>query len=165
MPNHFHFVVKIKSEDDIEKLIVNHKKDVRYNKTLQGFETLAGLERHKVISSFLTKNWSNLFNSYTQAYNKQHNRQGSLFMRNYKRKKIQNERYLKKLIHYIHYNPLSAGLVYQLKDWRFSSYLAFLSQKSTNIKRDEVIELFGDTENFKFCHKNPPELTGIDKYF
>ena len=134
-------------------------------KALQGFETLAGLEKHKVISSFLTKKWSNLFNSYTQAYNKQNNRRGSLFMRNYKRKEIKDERYLKKLIHYIHYNPIKAGLVSKPKDWFFSSYLSIISQKQTNLMRDEVIELFDDLNNFKYCHRKQPELSGINDLF
>ena len=165
MPNHFHFLIQVKSETVIEKLLLNHKQNAKYNKTLQGFETLAGLERQKIISSYLTKQWSNLFNSYTQAYNKQNNRQGSLFMRNYKRKKIGDEHYLKKLIHYIHYNPVKAGLTSEPKKWDFSSYRSVLSNKPTNLMREEVIALFDDLENFKSCHVYSPNLSGIDKYF
>lgn len=162
MPNHFHFVVKIKSEKDIEDLILVHNEKVKDNKTLQGFQTLKGLERHNAISSFITLQWSHFFNSYTQAFNKINNRKGSLFMRNFKRKSIDDETYLKKLIHYIHFNPVNAGMVAEPKDWKFSSYQSILSKKSTKLIREEVIELFDDLENFKFCHQYPPDITGIN---
>lgn len=162
MPNHFHFVVKIKSGKDIEDLILVHNEKVKYNKTLRGFQTLKGLERHKAISSFITLQWSHFFNSYTQAFNKMNNRKGSLFMRNFKRKNIYDETYLKKLIHYIHFNPVNAGMVSEPKDWKFSSYQSILSKKSTKLIREEVIELFDDLENFKFCHQYPPDITGIN---
>ena len=38
------------------------------------------------------------------------------------------------------------------KDFRFSSYRAFLSDKETKIEREEVLNLFSDFNNFIFCH-------------
>ncbi len=64
MPNHFHLLVKIKNEESLLQ-------------TFSKFETLEKL---------LSKKFSNLFSSYTQAFNKLYQRRGSLFIKNFKRK-------------------------------------------------------------------------------
>jgi len=165
MPNHFHFLVKIKSQNNIERLILKSNKTISSSKAIQGFEGLSGRSKHEVISLFLTKQWSHFFNGYTQAFNKMFKRKGSLFMRNYKRKKVENEQYLRKLIHYIHYNPVEAKLVDRINDWAFSSYRSIISTRQTDLMRDDVINLFDDLDNFKACHSFPPNLMGIDKLF
>jgi putative transposase len=99
----------------------------------------------------VTQAFSNLFNSYAKAFNKQTQRTGSLFEKHFKRIKLKDENYLKQLIIYVHLNPKHHFDI-DFKDFKFSSYLAFLSNKETKIERDEVLTLFGDLENFIFCH-------------
>lgn len=70
MPNHFHFLVKIKNEEDIPA------------QDLKGFENLSGL---------LSKKFSDFFNSYAKSYNKIYDRQGSLFQKPFKRIKVDSE--------------------------------------------------------------------------
>lgn len=142
MPNHFHFLVKIKSDEELMEQ--------------------KGLKNDEVPSKFVSKSFSNLFSSYTQAFNKQQGRMGSLFMKNFKRKLIDSEDYLRKLVHYIHYNPVSHGYCDDLSTWRFSSYNAIVSNKKTLVKREEVLSFFEDLENFKYCHRQIPKLTGIE---
>jgi len=80
-------------------------------------------------------------------------RMGSLFMKNFKRKRVDDYSYFIVLIRYIHMNPVKDGFVKNPEDWKYSSYNSILTNESTFLKRDEVIDLFGDEENFKFCHK------------
>jgi len=54
---------------------------------------------------------------------------------------------------YIHQNPLRAGLVTNLKDYKYSSYPAYLSTKNTMIKKDEVLVWFGGLDGFITDHK------------
>lgn len=103
-------------------------------------------------SAFLSKNFSNLFNSYAQAFNKQQSRKGNLFMRPFKRKRILDVNYLQNVVIYIHQNPVKAGLSQKNEDWIFSSYYAITSNNASLVKREETISWFDDIDNFKFLH-------------
>ena len=126
MPNHFHFLVKIKEEDVLKEYF-------KAKKNLQGFENLEGL---------LSQQFSNFFNAYAKAFNKQQKRNGSLFSRPYKRKIINDEKYSKKLIHYIHHNPIEAGLANSLDSWKYSSYKTLISINKTLLLREEILDYF-----------------------
>jgi len=76
-------------------------------------------------------------------------------MKNFKHIKIEEEYYLKKLVHYIHFNPVEAGLCKKSNDWKFSSYQSLLSNGKSLLNREEVISWFDDLENFKHLHQNP----------
>lgn len=59
---------------------------------------------------------------YTQRFNRRHFRNGHLFQGRYKSIIVQNDAYLLQLSYYIHRNPLRAGIVKRLADYRWSSY-------------------------------------------
>lgn len=160
MPNHFHFLVRIKNEKDVEDYI--RKRSFKASKTLQGFQTLEGLAKQERISKFLTQQFSHFFNSYTQSFNKQQNRKGSLFIHPYKRIVVTTQEYLIKLVHYIHFNPIEADLVKTLEDWKFSSFQAITSSRTSSLKKQEVLDWFDGLENFLFCHKGSSRMTGIE---
>jgi putative transposase len=63
--------------------------------------------------------------TYTQRFNIHHSRNGHLFQGRYKSILVQNDAYLLQLSCYIHRNPLRAGVVKRLADYRWSSYLAY----------------------------------------
>jgi len=142
MPNHFHLLIRFKDDSLIEQL--------------------KNFKNNNDISLFLSKQFSNFFSSYTQAFNKQQNRKGSLFLKPFKRKEIKDEVYFRKLIHYIHLNPVEAGLCSKPNLWKYSSFNAISSQKHTNILKNEVIDYFDDLENFHFVHTQSTSLLGIE---
>jgi REP element-mobilizing transposase RayT len=150
MPNHFHFLIKIREE---QLLIAYFKNQTKANLNLQGFKNLAGLSAEN-ISGLISKQFGDFFNAYAKAFNKQQNRKGSLFMKNFKRIKIEEEYYLKKLVHYIHFNPVEAILCVKPDDWKFSSYQSLISTGKSLLNREEVISWFDDLENFKYIHQN-----------
>ncbi|MBI4944937.1 MAG: hypothetical protein HY840_00890 [Bacteroidetes bacterium] len=166
MPNHFHFLIRIKS---ISQLCQGYKPLTELNgKSFQGSTPLTELNEAE-LSNFLSRQFSHLLNGYTQAFNKQQSRKGSLFMRPFKRKRISDENYLRKLVHYIHYNPVKAGICSKPEEWKHSSYNAILNLEGFQnlqgfILKEEVIEWFGDKENFIYCHRFPQKETGIDKF-
>jgi len=88
--NHFHLLVRVKDEEEIE---ASSTPDRVWNPV-----------RGKVGTP--SQQFSKLFNSYAQAFNKRYSRHGNLFERPFKRKLIDNELYLKQVIMYIHNNPV-----------------------------------------------------------
>lgn len=147
MKNHFHFLIRIKEENEIESEQLN-------------YSTKNGLQVKKVNPS---KQFSHLFNAYTQAVNKKYNRTGSVFEKKFKRKLVSSEAYLIKLISYIHNNPVHHGVVESLNDYKWSSFSSLLSHKPTKLCRKEVIELFGDSENFVYCHQKNMSFDDIEE--
>ncbi|MET3028833.1 transposase [Flavobacterium sp. UW10123] len=105
----------------------------------------------------VTQAFSNLFNSYAKAFNKQNNRTGSLFEKHFKRIKLNDENYLRRLIVYVHLNPRH-HFDLDFTDFKFSSFQAFLSNRETKIERDEVLDLFGGFQNLIFCHNQKNEF-------
>ena len=145
MPNHFHFLVKIKSESEIKSFV-----------KVQNFDKATiGKGLHSP-DSVISKQMGKFISSYTQAYNKVTNRHGALMESPFKRKRIDSEEYLKNLIVYIHLNPLDLKINFE--EYKFSSYKTVLSEAKTNLKRQETIILFDDIENLIYCHNNPPKL-------
>ncbi|MEQ9289387.1 MAG: transposase [Cyclobacteriaceae bacterium] len=137
MPNHFHALIRIRGERQLQ--------EVFKVADLTGFENLSGL--------LISKPFSNLFNSYAKAYNKQHDRRGSLFNRPFKTKEISSDRGLTTVTHYIHSNPVHHGFVQNIDQWKWSSYQTLLSAKPTLLARKETIGWFGDTDVFLAMHQ------------
>ena len=152
MPNHFHVLVQIKKEKDI---VSSFKKELLIKK----YSALElPVDKENFISLYVSKQLSNLFSSYAQAYNKMYKRMGSLFLKNFKRKHVETNDYLIKLINYIHNNPVRHGFVMKPEEWKFSSYNAIISDLPTLVERRKVIEVFGNVENFIFCHQKMLDL-------
>ena len=124
LKNHFHLVVRIKDAD----LLADKYKEKPY----LGF--------------------SNHFNAYTKSINKMYNRTGSLFQEHLHRKRVEDDEYLTQLIAYVHLNPVKHGFTDDFKNYRYSSYNAYMSDKPTNVSCDYVKSLFGDTTNFEYWH-------------
>lgn len=138
MPNHVHFLIRIKSEADLE---------LSFGK----FETFEKIEYR------ISKQFSNLFSSYTQAFNKVYKRRESLFIPNFKRKEIDSDLYLTRVIAYIHNNPVNHGFTQQREDWIWSSYQTLLDNRPTKLKQDTVRQWFGNQDNFIKIHNTPLE--------
>lgn len=136
MPNHIHFLIKTHPE---ETLINHHKYKFDF---------------HKLIMQEL----SNLLNSYAKAYNKLNKRKGALWVDFTKRFLIDSDSYLTSTINYIHQNPIKHGFVATAEDWKFSSFTSMISDKPTLLKRKEVINLFGSSQDFLEFHKNEPVI-------
>ncbi len=125
--NHFHFVLRIKDVDEINNTEITCKPAWRY--------------------------FSNFFNAYAKAYNKSYNRTGSLFRYKIRRKKVSDEKYLLNLIKYIHFNPQNHGLIDDFRNWSYSSWHAYTSNKSTLIAKEYILNQFDGIDNFTEHHR------------
>jgi hypothetical protein len=138
MGNHFHWLVRIKREEEINLFFQD----------LQGFQNLEGLKnRNRVNQQF-----ANLFNAYTKAYNKRYHRTGSLFEHPFRRVPVNTMAQLKYLVYYIHHNPIHHGYCEHYLDYPWSSYLTIVSPKQTRLKRDKVLSWYAGSERFQAYH-------------
>ena len=85
-------------------------------------------------SKVLNRKIGTLQSSYTQAYNKRFQKTGSLFQQKVKRKCLNNQADQAVIcFHYIHQNPLKAGLVKLMQNWEFSSFKDYINEVACKI--------------------------------
>lgn len=142
MPNHFHLLVKIKSEDELTAASIL---------SVPKFQTLEKIKKIDAASAdrskFVSKQFANFFSSYTQSFNKVYKRRGSLFIKNFKRKEIKDDNYLLNVIFYIHLNPMKHGFTKSFADWPHSSFFDFAKQNP-----DLFDHFFGDDASYRTAH-------------
>jgi REP element-mobilizing transposase RayT len=136
--NHFHFSVRIKTEEEIQTSRVLETREV------------SEVSKKKFNPS---QSFSNLFNAYAKAINKRYGRTGSLFEERFGRIPVTNDSYFMTLIFYIHYNPQKHGFVGDFRDWEWSSYHALVGAGGTRMKRIEVLNLFDGLQGFEEFHQ------------
>lgn len=148
LPNHFHFLLRIKPVEELESFKAEIKK----------------LKKTSLEHLFVSRKFSNFFNAYSKAINKGYNRRGSLFQERFGRIKIEDENYFTSLIYYIHTNPIKHRLSNNFIDYPYSSYKVIARNDESIIKKDLVINWFGGlTEFIKFHQKdvNVNEITNL----
>ena len=151
MGNHFHLLVRVKEKGEINLnslpnpvRVSNPDRVIRIKPPHRYF--------------------SDLFNSYCQAINKQQKRTGSLFESPFHRIPIDSDKYFRNLVVYIHQNPVHHGFADDFKDYPWSSYGSLLSEKNTRVRRKEVLGWFDGKENFIFSHSGPADTDSISQF-
>ena len=125
MPNHFHFLVHTDTR------VTEIKK--------QG-----GLLLDPVTNGF-----RKLLSTYSHTYNLQNDRTGALFRPKTKSKCITGEAalnetglsetaYFTKCFHYIHNNPVAAGLVSEPEEWKWSSHRFYTGKRKNSFCNKEL---------------------------
>lgn len=150
MPNHFHILLRVR--------------EIKRVQTEMGLKEPDKLSDSQ-LNQLLVKRFGDFFNSYAKSFNKQQGRKGSLFMHSFKRKVVKDAVYLRKLIHYIHRNPIEAGLVESPEMWRYSSYSDIVFSKSRyNIKldTDAIFAVFDSIEDFIRFHNQSSAFELLD---
>ena len=86
--------------------------------------------------------------SYAYYFNKKYGRVGHLFQDRFKSEGIENDTYLLAAVRYIHNNPVKAGLVKNIEEYKWSSYISYTSTRSQNSSIDKrfVLEIFSDND-------------------
>lgn len=172
MGNHFHLLVRVK-----ENVVYKYTNADRSNDAVRfddmKWETCdlsacevpvngTGSDSVKKVNPNL--HFSHLFNAYSKYFNKKHNRHGSMFERAFKRKIIDTDDYFRRVVLYIHNNPVHHGFCEHPVEYPWSSYLTCISVKPTKLQRDEVIGWFDSVGNFKYMHEEKVEITKIEKW-
>jgi REP element-mobilizing transposase RayT len=123
MRNHFHLLVRIKETSQVLK------------------------------TCDVSRKFANFFNAYAKAINKGYGRTGSLFEERFGRIPVTSTSYFQNLIFYIHFNPQKHCFVADFRDWTWSSYHELIGNGPTDLKRGEVLDLFGGIQGFEEFHQ------------
>ena len=137
--NHFHFLIKTKSE---KELIRKYK---LCRKPLEETERLLGQR--------LGRSFANFFNCYAQAFNKRFDRTGGLFETPFRRVAVNDDIYFLTLLFYIHSNPIKHELTDDFESYPFSSYGEYVKNSPSFLERDTVLEYFDDIAKFVKEHE------------
>ncbi|MEM6524544.1 MAG: transposase [Bacteroidota bacterium] len=122
MPNHYHLLIKVSDETQDSEI-------------------------HSLVRKVGT-----LQSSYTRAINIQNKSKGSLFQQKAKAKHLSEQDQAFICFHYIHQNPVKAGLVNDLSDWEFSSYNDYVRRNSGFVSVNlayELLDVPRDIEAFE----------------
>ena len=171
MPNHFHFLVRIKENMGYKYSYTDRDRQGETWFDEHKWETtdlnLLACTAPDSVSVKLPQphlHFSHLFNAYSKYYNKRYTRHGGLFERRFKRKHIDHERYFKRMVLYIHNNPVHHGFCDHPLSYPWSSYLTCVSVKTTKLHRESVLGWFNSHAEFKLLHNEKIDNEGIDKW-
>lgn len=167
MKNHFHLLVRIKETDEINYLVPDYTNELskKWNTIHLTKSDLKNIDEKKLKKPVPYRQFSHLFNSYTKWFNKRYRRTGSLFEKNFRRKEITSEEYLKQVLYYIHHNPLHHGFTTNYNDYPWTSYQIYAEYRLTFIDKKTVLEWFSDLENLIFFHQEEHNLSMIEDSF
>lgn len=91
-----------------------------------------------------------LLSAYTKAINRRFRRHGSLFQEHTKASHVGTPEYLLCVAAYIHQNPVKAGLVRCMEDWKYSSYGAYTRWGEDGfLRKGEVVARFNTLDDFR----------------
>ena len=146
MSNHFHFMLRIKSLDEIFKKLSSTMEPVKLKRLNP------------------SRQFANFFIAYARAFNIQERRRGALFERPFGRIVVDNDKYFKDLITYIHRNPVHHGFVEHPRDYPWSSYDSYFRVNPSRLEKDTVFSWFDSTINFKNYHHKKQKYSGLKEY-
>ncbi len=82
----------------------------------------------QVIKDGISIYMGRVLNSYAKYFNTKYKRKGPLFESRFKSIEVETTEGLYHLTRYVHLNPVTAYLVQNPEDWRFSSYKEFINE-------------------------------------
>ncbi len=160
--------VIFESEEDYKKLI----------ETLVKYKAVSG---YKVFAYCLMSNHIHLIikeeqedidliikriaGSYVYWYNWKYYRKGHLFQDRFKSEPIEDEKYLLTAIRYIHHNPVKAGIVESVDEYKYSSYNEYIKDEKGLIDKNFVFELINKESFLLFNNeKNEDKCLDIEDF-
>lgn len=138
LDNHFHLLIQIRSEQEIDAVTPP--------------EFILNTGNPSKIHTRVSEAFRRLFLAYAKSINRQQEIKGSIFQKTVRRILVDNDLYLARLVHYIHYNPVHHGLVSQFEDFRWSSYRSIVEHDDRYLESAAILRLFGSQQQFVTMH-------------
>ena len=84
---------------------------------------------------------------YAQYFNRRHQKRGYVFQGRFRSILVEDGCYMRRLVRYIHLNPIEAGLSLKPDDYRWSSHNAYFGRTVfTWLETERVLSYFGETQ-------------------
>ena len=130
------------------EILTNYKKQYKYY--LYSYVLMSN-HVHLLIETAatpLSKILQGINQSYTIYFNRRYKTIGHLFQGRYKAILCEKDEYLLSLIKYIHFNPVKAGIVKTMDDYKWSSHNSYVKKadKKDIIDTDQILRMFSENK-------------------
>jgi len=149
---------------EINKIIPTAPDSIEKNKIPSCIENI-GLNSSDLKQPNATNHMAHLFSTYSKYINGKYSRHGALFERPFKRRQIDNHEYFRRVVVYIHNNPVHHNFCDDIIEYPWVSYHSYISCKTTSEEQDQILEWFDDIDNFKYLHENKYEILNVENWF
>lgn len=90
---------------------------------------------------------------YVYWYNGKYQRVGHLFQARFKSEAVEDDVYLKTVLRYIHLNPVKAGIVGSVREYKYSSYGAYVNPRADSLVDVDFMRGMMDEAQFIAYHE------------
>ncbi|RSD28441.1 REP-associated tyrosine transposase [Mesobacillus subterraneus] len=107
--------------------------------------------------------------SYAAYYNLKYKTTGHLFQDRFRSENVESRSYFLTVVRYIHQNPVKAGMVERVADWRWSSSVEYYGQKRDSLlDQEKVLQMLDEdpeaaSEKFKEFNEQANEDECMDE--
>jgi len=147
LTNHFHFVVRVKTENAIRASLVAAGEDKR------SLTETNYIENRCTLSELIEQAFKRFFQCYAQSFNKWHKRNGNLFYTPFKRILLEHPEDIIRALVYVHRNPFKHGLTKDFTTYPWSSWKNYLNETKNDFICTDVLNLFKNRDDFIRAHE------------
>jgi REP element-mobilizing transposase RayT len=155
MPNHFHFIVKVKSKEVVMQGILEDTS-----------QAIILFRNGKCdLNDLILDQYRRYFSSYALSYNFRNKHRGQLFLKRFKRVSLNEETRLQYQICYVHHNPIHHKFEKDYSSWKYSSYMSIIQSlkdsqitETANLYFDGEADFIGKHNSFQIDYENKLNL-------
>lgn len=144
LPNHYHFLIKVKKEKDFRPKLQFVKITNTINLYLKGEISM---------NELVEDQFRRFHSSYALTLNNKHNTRGQVFMNRHKRILEESEAKVEYILCYIHHNPIHHNFCTNYTEWRFNSYLDYINRDSHIVNLKSGLQFLGGYDRFISIHE------------
>lgn len=142
----------------VELLTLQHGQPNSFTPSASHPLHLEDLQPYQQVASYIvSERFRRFLLAYSKAINVQEKRTGSLLRKAFRRKWIKSKEDAKKVITYVHHNPIHHGFINEYHLYGYSSYNEIVQDESFIIDTTNIFDLFGssnDIKNYSNNYKN-----------
>jgi len=141
MPNHYHFVVKVKSCDSLA-----------INQIKSDSKAISAFQNNEIeLNELLQDQFRRFHSSVALKHNIKYKRKGQLFLNRHKHILLPIHKVIEKIC-YVHHNPIHHGFCIDYSDWKFSSFNTYKNKLTSKICKSTTLRLTNGLSKFIEIH-------------